>query len=292
MTILEMCTAMLEKEGHDTLSPLTNIDHAPKYVSWVPRLWNDVQALREVFKCPHPPRHQVRPKKMAVTIYQFGDASGQGFGSSLALRNVIYYGHGQWHTRHADESSNFHELGNLIFAIEDAHSQGLLDNAELFFFTDNSTAEAVFYKGTSSSEKLFNLILRLCKLQIQGTFMLHVIHISGQLMILQGTDGLSCGQTWEGAMSGDLSTCYVPLHLSCVDRQGHGIKLWVKEWLQKEISWLTPTDWFSNGHKMGYCAWTLPPAAADAALEQLGQSIHKRPHHFHIVLVPRLMTSQ
>jgi len=114
---------------------------------------------------------------MAVTIYQFGDASGQGFGSSLALRNVIYYGHGQWHTRHADESSNFHELGNLIFPIEDAHSQGLLDNAELFFFTDNSTAEAVFYKGTSSSEKLFNLILRLCKLQIQGTFMPHVIHI-------------------------------------------------------------------------------------------------------------------
>jgi hypothetical protein len=28
----------------------------------------------------------------------------------------------------------------------------------------------------------------------------------------------------------------------------------------------------------------------DAALEQLGQSIHKRPQHTHIVIVPRLMT--
>jgi len=38
MTISEMHMAILEKEGYDTLSPLTNIDHAPKYVSWVPRL--------------------------------------------------------------------------------------------------------------------------------------------------------------------------------------------------------------------------------------------------------------
>jgi hypothetical protein len=33
-----------------------------------------------------------------------------------------------------------------------------------------------------------------------------------------------------------------------------------------------------------------PPAAADAALEQFGQSIHKRPHQMHLVLIPRLMT--
>jgi hypothetical protein len=92
-----------------------------------------------------------------------GDASGQGFGSSLIIGNKIHYCHGQWHSSHSEESSNFHELANLIYAIEDAHLWGLLDNTELFFFTDNSTAESVFYKGTYSSEKLFNLVLQLHK---------------------------------------------------------------------------------------------------------------------------------
>jgi hypothetical protein len=34
-----------------------------------------------------------------------------------------------------------------------------------------------------------------------------------------------------------------------------------------------------------------PPAAAAAAIEWLGQSIHKRPDSVHIMVVPRLMTS-
>ena len=94
-------------------------------------------------------------------MYQFGDASGQGFGSSLMIGDVVYYRHGQWNDSHSQESSNYRELANLIYAIEDAYNKGLLIDAELFLFTDSSTAESVFYKGTSSSEKLFNLILRL-----------------------------------------------------------------------------------------------------------------------------------
>jgi hypothetical protein len=34
-----------------------------------------------------------------------------------------------------------------------------------------------------------------------------------------------------------------------------------------------------------------PPAVAEAALEQLAKSIHKRPQHTHLILVPRLMTA-
>jgi hypothetical protein len=73
----------------------------------------------------------------------------------------VFYQHGQWSSAHADESSNYREHTNLVYSIGNAHEKGLLDNTELFFFTDNMTTESVFYKGASTSEKLLNLILRL-----------------------------------------------------------------------------------------------------------------------------------
>ncbi len=151
------------------------------------------------------------------------------------------------------------------------------------------TAESVFYKGTSTSEKLFNLILRLRRLQMHGCLILHVIHVAGS-MIAQGTDGLSRGLTAFGAMVGEVSSFHVPLHLSALDRQGESLVQWVHSWYGEDGVWLTPNAWFTMGHTSKSCIWTPPPGAADAALEQLGQSIHKRPHHMHLVLIPRLMT--
>jgi hypothetical protein len=39
-----------------------------------------------------------------------------------------------------ESSSNYRELDNLVSAIEEVHQEGLLDNSELFMFTDNSPA--------------------------------------------------------------------------------------------------------------------------------------------------------
>eukprot|EP00978_Attheya_sp_CCMP212_P002155 scaffold4461_cov48-Attheya_sp.AAC.1 len=58
-------------------------------------------------------------------------------------------------------------------------------------FTDNSTAEAAYWKGTSKSRKLFELVLMLKKLEVKYDIILHVIHVSGKRMMAQGTDGLS-----------------------------------------------------------------------------------------------------
>jgi hypothetical protein len=44
--------------------------------------------------------------------------------------------------------------------------ESLLAGREIFLFTDNSTAERAYYKGTSSAEPLFELVLRLRKLEI------------------------------------------------------------------------------------------------------------------------------
>jgi hypothetical protein len=69
--------------------------------------------------------------------------------------------HGQWVPEIMDHSSNFQELFNLVLTLEEAASSGHLRNSELFLFTDNSTAEAAFYKGTSSNQLLFSLVLYL-----------------------------------------------------------------------------------------------------------------------------------
>ena len=54
---------------------------------------------------------------------------------------------------------------------------------------------------------------------------------------------------------------------------------------------LSPTEWCDPHPSGGTYVWMPPPAAAPAAIEWLGHSIHKRPDSVHIVLVPRLMTA-
>jgi len=214
--------------------------------------------------CPNePPRRAIRPSKTSEALYMFGDASGAGFGSSLKIGKDIIYRHGQWKQSFAQESSNYRELGNLINAAKDACSKGLLKDAELFVFTDNTSAESAFYKGTSSSKRLFELTLDLRKLQMNDGLALHLIHVAGKRMIAQGTDGLSRGISYQGIMTG---TPFLDV--------------------------LTPNDWFTRGHTHSTCIWIPPPAAGDVALEQMALSIHKRPKHTHLILIPRLFTSR
>ena len=92
-------------------------------------------------------------------LCKFGDASGSGFGSLLTIKGNIYYCHGQWSEEHGQESSNYRELVNLVYVVEDAHTKGFFCKTELFIFTDNATAESSFFKGTSKHKKLFELIL-------------------------------------------------------------------------------------------------------------------------------------
>jgi hypothetical protein len=56
---------------------------------------------------------------------------------------------------------------------------------------DNSTAKAAFWKGTSKSRLLFDLVLQLKELELDYDLCLHIIHVSGEKMIAVGTDSLS-----------------------------------------------------------------------------------------------------
>jgi hypothetical protein len=87
---------------------------------------------------------------MTVALYVFGDASGNGFGTTLLFGSELHYRYGQWSRAYSEQSSNYRELTNLMLGIEKACQAGLLEVCEIFLFTDNGTAEAVFHKGATS----------------------------------------------------------------------------------------------------------------------------------------------
>ena len=113
--------------------------------------------------------------------------------------------------------------------LEDLYENGKLKGCELFLFTDNLVAEYAYYKGSSSSRMLFDLVLRVRKLQMSGDLILHVTHISGTRMQMCGVDALSRGNTSEGVISGDKLLSYLLLHLSALDRSKNVLD-WVKTW--------------------------------------------------------------
>lgn len=203
------------------------------------------------------------------------------------------YRYGQWASEISETtSSNWHELGNLVITLERWEEEGLLNGVELFLFTDNATAEAAFWKGTSKSKALFELVLRIKTLEMKGAFEVHVIHVSGRRMIKQGTDGISRGDHAEGVMKGDNMKDFVPIHLNAIE-QAPQLLRWLDEVVgTKKWHLLSPEKWFEKHKGQGTYVWAPPPAAAEVVQEELGKSRHLRPHSMHIIIVPRLMTGR
>jgi hypothetical protein len=207
----------------------------------------------------------------------------------------VYYRFGQWCDEDAEQSSNYRELKNLVDSLRKFAEDRNLRGVEVFLFTDNLTAEAAFWKGNSSSRKLFELVLELKRLEYDLGLILHVIHVSGTRMMAQGTDGLSRADFLEGVMAGKAMTSFVPLHLSGKERSA-GIEDWLLWHLPSAGGGtgklLAEADWFKAGHTPGAWLWIPAPAAAEVVVEQLGKARHKRPHVMHMVAVPRLMTGR
>jgi hypothetical protein len=172
----------------------------PMRVKAVPRLRQDLESLAILFQDEAPPIRYVRAKHTCSALYGYGDASGGGFGSAFSDGNLVRYRHGLWGRDQEDSSSNFKELLNLTCALEEGLEEGFLRNAEVWIFTDNFTTESVFYKGKSTNPRLFDLALRLWKLEMGGNMKILMIHIPGTRMIEQGTDGLLRGELFEGSM--------------------------------------------------------------------------------------------
>ena len=280
---------------------------APSEVAVVARLSNDLTALWRLFKPEQPPLRLIRGRAIAKAIYGFGDASGSGFGSVWQSDSGLHYRLGTWGRDKDSESSNFRELKNLVDTLLLMDKRQDLDGKEVFIFTDNSTAERAFRKGSSSSIKLFNLVLQLREMEMSGKCKIHFFHVSGRRMIQQGADGLSRGNLNEGVMQGNDMLDFVPTHLSALERSS-GLVDWLQEQIGEDLEVLTPEGWFDRGHDIdgGYedesgiwipkyrsstFVWFPPPAAAEVAVEELRKARHKRQNSSHIFVVPRLMST-
>jgi hypothetical protein len=86
---------------------------------------------------------------------------------------------------------------------------------------------------------------------------------------------------------------FIPLALTSVERHPELIE-WVDSWwLTVNTSWITPDGWYAGLGQIGTYVWCPPPAAADAALEQLCKCHLKRPGGVpSLFIVPRLLTSR
>jgi hypothetical protein len=78
-----------------------------------------------------------------------------------------------------------------VQTVELEAQQETLKGAILFLFTDNSTVKGALFKGNTPSWLLFELIVRLRKVQISIAATIVVSHVSGKRMISQCTDGIS-----------------------------------------------------------------------------------------------------
>ena len=309
---LNLTTTISEGRRNDSECSPSSFGHSDRYngerVTAVKRLKFDLLALGNFFKTIEAPLRLVRGKRILVVRYGFGDASGSGFGSSWIDKNgSTSYRYGVWGTDMQSQSSNYRELCNLVETLEHFGSTNDLEGIELFIFTDNSVAEAAYYKGNSSSKLLFDLILRLTILEVNFKMKLHIIHVSGTRMIDQGSDGLSRGNLLEGVMKGEKMLSFIPLHKSALDEQDN-LECWIRSWIPngKEAHVLKPEDWFVKGHdiagyttnldgitipviKDGTYIWSPPPAAADVAIQELRKARHKRQDSYHVFVCPRLM---
>ena len=72
----------------------------------------------------------------------------------------------------------------------------------LYLFIDNATVEGALFKGNTNSKKLFRLIVRLRKTQLENEATISISHVSGRRMIAQCTDGISRGEMNEGVAAG------------------------------------------------------------------------------------------
>lgn len=274
-----------------------------------PRWKDDLCALLELALADQPLVRVVRSNKIHTAFYGFGDASAAGFGATVERPDVIHGRFGIWAKDEDKESSNFRELLNLVEMVEE-EAKGVQKDSELWLFTDNSTAESCFAKGSSKSRLLHGLlVLRLRRVEMNRGCTLHMIHVAGTRMIAQGTDGLSRGLLMEGVMRGDRMLNFIDISKTAVDRHPPILE-YIRLWAGPQItSALKPEEWFVEGHGITggqkdahtiwipqhapngrTYLWAPPPVLGDIALEECLKATHKRSDACHIFVLPRLYT--
>jgi hypothetical protein len=232
----------------------------------------------------------VRARRKVSILYCYGDVSRSGFGWCIDFGDGVRYDLGEWCDHIQEATSNYREFRNLVNAMVRAPQEGRLEGCKVFLYTDNQTAEGAYCKGTAKSRALFSYVV-LYKLQMEFDFILHVIWIAGTRMIHQGTYGLSrggrTGYLWVvfGRNGAFTSAC------AGEDPWSGGMDPGMVEHWDKSGSIRSQILVHHRSQPRGF--WWIPaPVAADAAIDQFCEALHKRPHCYHVFAIPFLMTNR
>jgi len=299
---------MTEAEAEDLINFKYDPKSRPKSVKLLPRFYTCLEALTQFFIKEDPPKVTERSANVSLLVYGFVDASKSGFGASIDYNNSVRYRIGIWGPDEQSESSNYREFANLIETLEQEYQEGRLKDSTVIMATDNSTEEAAIYKGNSTSKKLFELVVRFKVLELHSGCKFIITHVAGTRMQLQGTDGISRGNLMEGISLGKSMLKFCPWGLSALERCSC-LEPWLVETFGPSLEILKPKDWYSRGHdhsggfmddygffrlriKPGLFLWHPPPAAADAALEEIRKARLKRRVSGHVIVIPKLVTTQ
>jgi len=135
-----------EEDGLVDKSQVVEKDNGPSEVEARPRLKMDLEALNMLMSPTHPPLRTIRSSRVCEVYYGFGDASGSAFGATFGGKGSTYFEYGQWTTEGSEQSSNWRELSNLVDSLASYVAAKTFDGSEVFLFTDNTTAEATYWK--------------------------------------------------------------------------------------------------------------------------------------------------
>ena len=177
------------------------------------------------------------------------------------------------------------------------------EDSEVFVITDNVVTESIFYKGSSKSSLLHDLIVRLQKMELEKQLRVHVVWCSGERMIEIGVDGLSRADFSSGVMKGDDLLKFLPFSKLALERFPP-LQSVIKSWTEKfgDFEFTTPADWFDSvfNHKGldgtldadSKCwVWTPSPCSAQVAIEQMCKMKHIFPYSSHVFVCPAVMTA-
>ena len=89
------------------------------------------------------------------------------FGLLFYIDEFLLFKYRQWSSSMVETFSNYKKISNLVEAIERHFGEGKLKGCKGFLLTDNLVAKNIYFKGSSSSETLFNLVLNLRKLELE-----------------------------------------------------------------------------------------------------------------------------
>jgi hypothetical protein len=126
----------------------------------------------------------------------WGDGSGTGTGGTIESPDEpeIETWMGAWSPRVLHHTSNWKELRTLLWTLERlGRRRQNLHGVTMFYFTDNMTTYYIVQNGSSKSPELHKLIRAIKLWEVITGCRVEVIHVPGDLMIEEGTDGLSRG---------------------------------------------------------------------------------------------------